>query len=352
MNCNELRGIYLHITEACEYHCDFCYASFGLGNFGHADYENIKKIALCAAKAGVKKISLIGGNPALHPQIAEILRFIHSSTEMEVVLMTNTAYFPNNTIKDLAPYINIVMVTIHGDNSTLHDKITTVDGSYENLLSACKEFQRYSVPIEVAYNITPCTYNQIFSSLEALINKGINVKRYVLQRIAPIIDMNGNIQKSNEEYIPNKKQVNIALSQIMEAKRVYNIPIELVDPFPLCIVDDQYRQLITPCKCGLTDLSINGKGDVSRCGADPNYQLGNVLLSQSDNPILDLWQNSPNLLQFRERKYLPDNCQTCKDKWICGGGCEVSCNIFKKYDINHLDIFNREFYEDKAQLPV
>lgn len=131
-------------------------------------------------------------------------------------------------------------------------------------------------------------------------NKGINVSRYVLQRIAPIMDRAGNVLKLNEKFVPNKEQVNIALSQIATTKKKYNIPIELVDPFPLCIVNEEFRQLITPCKCGLTDLSINGKGDVSRCGADPNYQLGNVLLSQSENPILDLWLNSPVLTCFRE----------------------------------------------------
>lgn len=340
MICSELRSIYLHITESCEHHCNFCYASYGLGEFGHAELENVKKIVSYAAEAGVRKISLVGGNPVLHPKIAEILYYIASTTEMETVLMTNTARFPNNTIEELAPFIDAVMVTIHADNSTQHDAVTTVDGSYEELINACKEFQSYSVPIEVAYNITPYTYDQICSTLGTLQNKGIEVSRYVLQRIAPIMDRNGNVLKLNKEYVPNKEQINIALSQIVTAKERYNIPIELVDPFPLCIVKKEFRQLITPCKCGLTDISINGSGDVSRCGADPNYQLGNILISQSKNPLLELWENSPILLNFRERKYLPPKCQICGDKWLCGGGCEVSCSIFSAFDRNHLDIFN------------
>ena len=333
MICSELRSIYLHITEACEHHCNFCYASYGLGEFGHAKLEDVKKIVSYADKAGVKKISLVGGNPVLHPQIAA------TTTEMKTVLMTNTARFPNNTIEELASFIDAVMVTIHGDNPVQHDAVTTVDGSYDDLLIACKEFQRCSVPIEVAFNITPVTYNRIFSSLESLISNGIEVSRYVLQRIAPIMDKDGNVLKLNDEFVPNKEQVNVALSQIVVANEKYNVPIELVDPFPLCIVKEEFRNLITPCKCGLTDLSINGKGDVSRCGADPNYKLGNILLSQSKNPILELWENSPVLSCFRERTYLPENCKACKDKWFCGGGCEVSCSVFSSYDRNHLDIF-------------
>lgn len=323
-NC-ELKSIYIHITEACEYHCGFCYASNGLGGFVHAELENVKKTVLFAAKAGVKKIALIGGNPVLHPQIAEILQFIASETAIKTVLMTNTARFPHNTIEELAPFVDRVMVTVHGEHPAQHDRVTGVAGSYEKMLAACKEFQNNHVPVEVAFNITPDTYSQIFSSLKALMDRDIHVTRYILQRIAPILDKDGRVLNRNEQYALNdKEKINIALSQIMLAKNTYNIPIELVDPFPLCVVDEQYHSLMTPCKCGVTDLSVNGKGDVSRCGADPSYQLGNIFRIESDDPLQEIWRNSPELLYFRERKYLPDQCQSCADKWRCGGGCAVS----------------------------
>lgn len=340
MICSDLRSVHLHITEACEHHCGFCYASFGLGKFGHAELEDVKKIVSLAVKAGARNLSLVGGDPVLHPKIAEILRYISETTEMNTILMTNTARFPNNTIAELAPFIDVVMVTIHGDSPIQHDTVSTIVGSYDDLISSCKEFQNHGVQINIAYNITPYTYSNIISSLEALLKKGIDVKRYVFQRIAPIADVSGNILKYNKEYIPKKEQVNAALSQIMTVKEKYGIPIELVDPFPLCIVDKQYRQLITPCKCGLTDLSMNGIGAVTRCGADPNYQLGNVLFSQSENPILDLWQNAPELSFIREREYLSESCRTCEDVWLCGGGCPVAYTVFSANDRNYLDLFD------------
>ena len=118
--------------------------------------------------------------------------------------------------------------------------------------------------------------------------------------------------------------------------------MELVDPFPLCIVDNKYRYLITPCKCGWSDISINGNGDTTRCGANPNYMLGNIVNTKPGalNPIIEIWNNSKILHDFRERSYLPEKCKACKDAFICGGGCEVSCNVFSLYDRNHLDIFS------------
>jgi len=334
-----LKSVYLHITEKCGHRCDFCYAKFGLGGFCHADFSNVIRIIDAVSNAGVKNFSFVGGDPALHPQIVEILQYTRTTTMMNIILMTNTARIPNISIKDVAPFIDVVMVTIHGDNAIQHDSVSTVDGSYKDLITAMKEFQDNGVRIEVAFNITPRTFNQVTSSIDALFYRGIKVTRYVLQRIAPIMDKDGSMILSNNEYIPKQSQINVAMSQIVEVKKKHNIPIELVDPFPLCVVDKAYHDLITPCKCGLTDVSINGSGDVSRCGADPNYQLGNILNNPKEDLILQLWQHSNDLMHFRDKRYLPEQCQICSLKSRCGGGCASRCNVFRRMDKNHLEVF-------------
>ncbi|MCL2721314.1 MAG: radical SAM protein [Treponema sp.] len=336
-----LRSVYFHITEKCEHCCGFCYAKFGLGGFCHAEFSNVKKIVDIVSNAGVKNFSFVGGDPVLHPQIVEILQYART-TMMNITLMTNTARIPNTSVKEVAPFVDVLMISIHGDSAIQHDSVSTVDGSYENLIAATKEFQDNGVKIEVAFNITSKTFNQIFSSIEELTHKGIKVTRYVLQCIAPIMDKDGLIILSNDEYTPKKSQINIAMSQIKKIKEKYNIPIELVDPFPLCIVDKAYHDLVTPCKCGLTDLSINGNGDIARCGADPNYQLGNILSTPEDDLISSLWQHSNELMRFRAKQYLPKQCKTCSLKLRCGGGCASRCNVFRTLGQSHLDIFEEE----------
>lgn len=341
MIVNNVQNAYIHITEYCEHHCQFCYASHGLGNFGHADIERLKRIVLLVADAGIKKLSLVGGDPVLHPMIASLLQFISKQTKMETVLMSNTGRFPHNDISELSSYIDVFMTTIHGDNALQHDAVTMVRGSYDELIETCREYENHKVKVEIAFNITPWTFDKITSSVDALLQKGIHIHRLVLQRIAPVTDKEGNVIKSNIDYIPNAKQVNTALSQMDTMITHYGIPVELVDPFPLCIVEDRYKHLITPCKCGVSDLSINGNGDITRCGADPNYTLGNILVDSPDktNPITYIWYNSVNLDIFRRKTFLPNVCADCKDKYICGGGCAVCCNVFSINDRNHLDIF-------------
>lgn len=323
---------YIHITENCEHRCGFCYASHGLGGFHNADFGKIVEIIAKCREIGIKNLSLVGGNPVLHPRIMDILKVAHD-TGMRITVMTNSAFFKD--IPLAAKYIDVVMVTVHGDNECDHDCVTKKHGSYNDLISCLRQFAEEGTEIDVAYNITPSSYNKIYSSIVALKNKGIVPKRYVLQRIAPIWDSTGKVLKNNEEYCPTKEQVNIAMQQIRQVKDEFKIAIELVDPYPLCIVNEEYWDLITPCKCGATDISINGVGDVSRCGADPNYQLGNILKQSID----EIWNNAPELIAFRNMDYLPEKCRECELKIQCRGGCPGSCNFYKTKNQDPLAIF-------------
>jgi radical SAM protein with 4Fe4S-binding SPASM domain len=329
----KLRNVYLSITEKCDHSCKFCYASDGLGGFKDADIDTIKKIIDEVSKLKVENIFIVGGNPVLHSKITEILEYIKGHTDMRTILMTNTACFPNNSIEEMSKYIDCVAVTIHGQDSKSHDEICNVDGAYIDLIRNLELFQKENIAIEVAYNIAPYSFESIFTSIKSLIEKGLDLSRVLLQRIAPT-----SKTKLNEEYAVNAKQVNVALAQMSRIREELNIEIELVDPFPLCFVDNQFWNLITPCKCGVCDLAINGKGDVSRCPADPTYEMGNIL----ETPINELWTNAKELCDFRTNAHLPEECKMCANKDTCRGGCVISCNMYNSLKRSHLDMFRRK----------
>jgi len=329
----KLKNVYLHITEKCDHSCEFCYASDGLGGFQDADIDTIKKIIDEVSKSKIENISIVGGNPVLHSKIKEILEYLKENTNMRVILMTNTACFQKNSIEEMSKYVDSVMVTIHGADSNSHDKICRVEGAYSKLVENLTLFQNEGVSIQIAYNITPYSFDSLLTSVISLIEKGLKLDRVVLQRIAPT-----SKTKLNEEYAVNAEQVNVALAQMYKVKNELNIETELVDPFPLCFVDEQFWNLITPCKCGISDLSINGEGDVSRCGADPTYQMGNILKT----PINELWTNAKELCDFRNNTHLPEECKTCVHKDICRGGCVISCIMYNSLNRSHLEMFRKE----------
>ena len=201
--------------------------------------------------------------------------------------------------------------------------------------------QTAAYDLDVNGDMEPNTLMKLCDYLMNMLLKNAGIGIESLSGIG--ISFPGFVSKSAEGGVTSENLPlwsNIPIQKILEAK--YGVPVELVDPFPLCIVDETYHYLITPCKCGLTDMSINGSGDVTRCGADPNYQLGNILVDSTENMVLSLWQNSSELINFRTKQFLPEQCQICPLKVKCGGGCAIRCNLFRALDKNHLDIFDDE----------
>jgi len=87
-------------------------------------------------------------------------------------------------------------------------------------------------------------------------------------------------------------------------------------------VDDRFHKYLKPCSWGVDKFSVNGKGNLSRCGADPRYQLGNIL----ETPLEKIWANSQELISFRNRDYLSEKCRKCVYLEKCGGGCPLCCS--------------------------
>ena len=332
----ELINAYLHITNACEFKCPFCYASDIKICEGKSFFETDKilKIIDIVGKSTIKNISLVGGNPILHPDIFSIMKYIKSTTNLNIILMTNTAEISLNKIEEYCSMIDVLMVTVHSNTPDMHDSITKMKNSYNNLMKALLKFQKINplAKIKVAVNITPYAYDRIYSIAENVVNYGIKLDELVLQRIAPV-----SVDRMNEEFLVNATQANIALSQAIDVRDKLNVKVDLVDPFPLCFVDEKNKEIVVPCKCGKTDININGNGDVSRCGADPNYQLGNIFVT----PISEIW-NKPELVNFRNKDYLPEECLNCNEKYVCGGGCPMSVLAYKKINKSHLVMFKEK----------
>ena len=336
MNTTKLTNAYLHITNACEFRCPFCYASdiHIEGGKRYFDIDKIFSIIDILGTSTIKNLSLVGGNPLLHPYIKEIIKYVKSTTNLNLIIMTNTAYFSAPNMGETCSFIDVLMVTIHSNTAEEHDKITQKIGAYDALIEELLKFQSINPigKIKIAINITPYAFDKVYETVEAVVRQGVKVDEVILQRIAPV-----SLQRMNEEFLVNATQANIALAQAIQVRDVLGIKIDLVDPFPLCFVENKNKEIVVPCKCGKTDININGNGDVSRCGADPHYQLGNIFVT----PLDKLW-NTPELLSFRNREYLPQECADCNEKIICGGGCPMSVMAYKTLNKSHLDMFREK----------
>jgi radical SAM protein with 4Fe4S-binding SPASM domain len=304
-----------------------CYISAQRNNLGHADIDKIIQVCDALIEARVNEVTLLGGDPAKHPEVIKVAK--HLATNGVVVsILSNTLGFKNDELKDVVKHVSSFETTIHSHIPQDHDLFCNSPGAFDRVTEKLKYFSDEGKKTGIAINVTPKTHDALFRIAELLVKeKKINLSYIILQRIIPL-------GKASEisSYTITRDQAIKSLYEIREIEKQFGIDIVIEDPFPICILPEELHKYIKPCQWGINKVSINAEGDLSRCGADPRYRLGNVL----ETPLNEIWENSDLLKSFRNKSYLPGRCQICDDLDQCGGGCPLSCEIEKDHGIDYL----------------
>jgi len=88
----------LVLTTACRNACPFCFAR-NAGNPEYMDFDFVRSRMAWAVRSGMRRIHLVGGEPAMHPRFTDIVDLlIHSG--IEVTIFTDGA-LPDETVRYL-----------------------------------------------------------------------------------------------------------------------------------------------------------------------------------------------------------------------------------------------------------
>jgi len=325
----KLKYVALHITEKCSHNCSFCYYK-KKQNFTPLKSKPNERFSLQTLKKiidelyinNVKEIFLLGGDPAEYVNFLDLAEYAWKK-ELLLTSVSNTHEY-NCDPSILSKYLSICETTIHGESEEFHDNVCESIGAYEKVLNNLKMFRQLGCSTGITINIMPSNVKNIYSIVSNIINKHGKIIDYInVQRIVP----HGKATKEDNHYLQKDNLVE-ALTQIDKIFVDYNIEIECEDAFPLCLVPKKFWKYIHRCEWGYEKLSINGDGGVSRCGADPRYNLGNVL----ETSLKEIWEESPYLNDFRKKDFLPQKCKECDNITLCGGGCSLGAWSGKELD--------------------
>jgi MoaA/NifB/PqqE/SkfB family radical SAM enzyme len=134
------RIFYFNITYACDSNCVFCYSHNTKHDSkprGEIRAEDFKKYLTDNSAALDDRVILNGGEPLLHSEINEILRFLNE-LGCETVIFTNGRKMRNLDFAFLCDNFRFV-VPVHGRESS-HDEITRVRGSFSETLRSMEYF--------------------------------------------------------------------------------------------------------------------------------------------------------------------------------------------------------------------
>lgn len=122
---------WIEITQRCNLYCRHCYESSSknveISDMSMQDFET----AVNALQSiGIQRIQLVGGEPLIHPQIAEMIKIAKDTFEF-VEVYTNGTLLTEELLELITDRKVALAFSLYAADSAVHDYVTCTKGSYD-----------------------------------------------------------------------------------------------------------------------------------------------------------------------------------------------------------------------------
>lgn len=168
-----------HITEACNFHCRFCFAKYEHKKLCPAlQLQAVSKIAECGL---FDSINFAGGEPLLDQNIRKLIEYAKFKG-LYVSLITNGFLLSDKIIESIIPNLDMIGISVHSLNDETKIKIGSCTKKQkvltnERLIQICKKIHEVNPKCKIKLNTVVCSKNfeeklsELFLSEELSLNK-------------------------------------------------------------------------------------------------------------------------------------------------------------------------------------
>ncbi len=319
------QNVYWETTIACDLDCKHCRADANPNR--HPDelsYEQATSLMRSIKSMG-SLLVLTGGDPMKREDLFDLMRF---GRKLKIPMAITPSTTPLLTRDVVAKYrkLNVAAmgVSLDGPTAAVHDSFRNVDGTFVRSIQALEAAREFNLPVQVNTSVTTETIPHLQALYELLSEHATPpVRRWSLFLLVPV-------GRGIELGLPSAEQVEQLFDWVyataahapfhvstVEAPhyRRYFLQRKLAEGVPA----DQIQKLARKMGFGVRDgngvIFVSHLGEVYPAGFLPYPLLGNV----KDQPLEEIYRDSPELLQLRDAENLKGRCGRCEFRWVCGG---------------------------------
>jgi len=300
----KLDFIWLELTQECNLRCLHCYANSGpkrkQNNKENLSLAEWKKVIQDAFDAGCRRLQFIGGEPMLFGKDIYVLIELARKLGYELIeIFTNATLFTPQDIDLLANYNVQIAISIYSKRQEIHDKITTVKGSYNRTMENVKKLQEKGIPVRFSTVIMKQNEEYTKETLEFLKELGEVTPSRCFDVVRPV----GRGKDRN--VIPQKMRA------LLYKKRPYFYRVSRAD----------FIRRKQGHDCWQGKIAVKSAGDVIPCIMAREFVCGNVKKQSFmeilwGNKLQDLWKISKDKVKI---------CKDCEYRYAC-----IDCRAMAK----------------------
>lgn len=286
-----IENLYLEVTRRCNEKCLHCYIpQEQRSNGDFVKLADAKRYINQAKELGIWELTITGGEPFLHPQINEILKYAREK-DVIIVILSNLTVLNDSHIDVLKEiYPSHIQVSLYSLNPEIHDAVTRVKGSHKKTMAAIEKCNQNDIPLQVNCPIIETNKNDYKKVLRWVRAKGMKA------------NADFNIMAQTDFKLSNMKN---ALS-FENAKTVYKDMVRndayLLNDYKNnlsnnnAIKPDKNKHV---CGAAYNTLHISSQGKVYPCANWQSFELGDF----KNESLKDIYLKGKKTEEVRNIKF-------------------------------------------------
>lgn len=276
----------IEITQSCNLKCAHCL--HGLHHpVVHMPVERARNIIKILAENQVWEISIMGGEPFMHPHLIELLKICQEHS-MAINLVTNATLIDDKTADELAEISNLVVLVSLDGMEAGHERIRG-KGNYKKTLIAIERLRSRKIPFSINFTLNALNLDEYkqtvdyWSSRDIVVNFNI-FKPFTKKHWEMIISPETYFSASSKLFDMMSEGSMLGLSNVA-------IMAEMLDSEPQ-----------SECRATLSGLVLDIEGRMITCPSlmSSGYYNRNDLPNILDGDFVETWRNHPFFKEFRK----------------------------------------------------
>ncbi|MBF0449469.1 MAG: radical SAM protein [Candidatus Magnetomorum sp.] len=260
------RSVFFHITTHCNLSCRHCYIDPVQHGLGSIPLDQIMQW-LTYLKKDNTDLVLLGGEPTLHPDLSEIVKFSRKLGFKSITIDTN-GYLFHNILNRVTPHdVDFFSFSLDGPDASINDAIRGAD-SFETCTKGILAAREKGFSVSVIYTVSAMNLKSL-NQMPVLIQK-LDIQRFFIQ----VIGIRGNSSKnaSNNQQI-NYEQWMTHVPKV--AKQVVQLGIPVTYPKVFLQKDEFFE-----CAGRVADyFFVFPNGRVYQCPLCEDYPIHSYMIS-------------------------------------------------------------------------
>lgn len=172
------RNVYLYITEACQLRCEHCYMGERLDRALKLPFDAVMRTLTTWRKMGGSKLTILGGEPTLHPDYIQIIRQAKALGYEHVITTSNGLRPAAKKFAMMEPAdFSYVQISLDGGSPASHDLIRG-EGTFNEALETIGKLCRRGFDTRIICTVNRANLGDCLNLLDIADELGVSLVKY------------------------------------------------------------------------------------------------------------------------------------------------------------------------------